>query len=81
MDAARLGKKTRVRGIRGLLVAWLGNRDHLWMWDEKSMTERLQNHGFRSIRRAAFGDAEDKRFNEVEDIGRFSGSLAMQCRK
>lgn len=81
MEKSCLGVKRRLRGIRGLLTAWLGNSAHLWMWDEKSMTEALQKNGFISIRRATFGDAEDGRFNEVEEIGRFSGCLAMQCRK
>ena len=76
-----LGRKERARGLRGLLVAYLGNTAHLWMWDEKSMRERLCAHGFNEIHRVAFGDAEDKRFSEVEDIGRFDGCLAMQCRK
>jgi len=76
-----LGKKKRVRGLRGLIVEWLGNSAHLWMWDEKSMREQLLRHGFKDIRRASFGDAEDARFNEVEDIGRFNRCLAMQCRK
>lgn len=76
-----LGRKAVPRGIRGWLVAWLGSRHHLWMWDEKSMRERLRSHGFKDIRRAAFGDAEDKRFEEVEDLERFNSALAMQCRK
>ena len=81
MEASCLGEKTRKRGLRGLLTAWLGNSAHLWMWDQKSMTEALQKHGFIDIRRATFGDAEDSRFNEVEEIRRFNGCLAMQCRK
>jgi predicted SAM-dependent methyltransferase len=81
MEDSYLGKKHRSRGIGGLISTWLGNSTHLWMWDEKSMTEQLHKHGFQNIRGAAFGDAEDKRFNEVEDIRRFSGCLAMQCQK
>lgn len=81
MEASCLGKKQRVRGLRGFLVGWLANSAHLWMWDEKSMTNQLHNHGFKRIRRAHFGDADDKTFNEVEDRGRFNGCLAMQCVK
>lgn len=81
MEASGLGKKARVRGINGFVAGWLGNSAHLWLWDAKSMREQLQNCGFQEIRRAAFGDAEDKRFNEVEEIERFNGCLAMQCRK
>jgi hypothetical protein len=51
------------------------------MWDQKAMTAKLAEHGFTDIRRASLGDADDKRFNDVEDKGRFVGSLAMQCRK
>jgi hypothetical protein len=81
MEASCLGKSRRARGLRGFLTEWLGNSAHLWMWDEKAMMRQLTEHGFRDIRRAQFGDADDKRFNEVEDKGRFDGCLAMQCRK
>ena len=81
MEASCLGKKERPRGVRELAVAWLGNSAHLWMWDEKAMTEQLRKHGFVDIRRAALGDAEDRKFREVEVAERFNGCLAMQCRK
>jgi SAM-dependent methyltransferase len=81
MEASCLGVKTRKRGLRGLVSAWLGNSAHLWMWDEKAMTEELKKHGFKEIRRAAFGDAADRNFDAVEDAGRFFGCLAMECRK
>lgn len=81
MEAAGIGRKERRRGIVGLMRTWLGNSAHLWMWDERSLSLKLQEHGFRSIRRAHFGDAEDPRFADVEDAGRFSGAVALQCRK
>jgi hypothetical protein len=66
-------------GVKGLLVAWLGNSAHLWMWDEKSMMAALHDVGFKRIRRASFGDAEDRKFAEVEDPDRFEGCLAIEC--
>lgn len=81
MDASCLGEKRRERGLRGILSAWLGNSAHLWMWDEKAMTEQLKTHGFTRIRRATYGDAADRNFDAVEDAGRFQGCLAMECRK
>jgi hypothetical protein len=81
MEASCLGTKKRLRGFRGLLLAWLGNSAHLWMWEEKAMTEQLERHGFTGIRRAAFGDAADRRFDEVEDPARFRHCLAMECHK
>jgi len=81
MKASWLGKKQRARGLRGLVAGWLGNSTHLWMWDEKAMAKQLADHGFRDIRRAFFGDAEDKMFDDVEDKERFDGCLAMQCRR
>jgi hypothetical protein len=76
-----LGVRRRARSPWGWLRQWLGKSAHLWLWDEKSMTKQLAEHGFRDIRRARFGDAEDRRFDEVEDRERFAGCLAMQCRK
>lgn len=81
MGNSYLGVKTRPRGLSGLVRTWLGNSAHLWMWDERSLGAKLRAHGFKEVRRAAFGDAEDKKFNEVEDAGRFANCLAMQCRK
>lgn len=81
MESTYLGVKDRPRGLGGVIRAWLGNSAHLWMWDERSLGEKLREHGFKEIRRAQFGDAEDTRFNEVEDAGRFAGCLAMQCLK
>ncbi len=81
MQDSGLGKRDRPRGLRGHLVEWFGNSHHRWMWDERSMREQLAAAGFREIRRAQFGDAEDRRFDAVEDPTRFEGCLAMQCRR
>ena len=81
MESSYLGTKQRARGLKGLVTGWLGNSSHLWMWDEKAMTAELRQQGFIHIRKAAFGDAEDRRFDEVEEKGRFDGCLAMQCQK
>jgi len=81
MEAAHLGRKQRQRSLHGFLTDWLGNSMHQWMWDEKSLAKKLREHGFVNIRRAQFGDAEDQRFNEVEECDRFVGCLAMQCVK
>ena len=81
MKDSYLGLNSRPRTLGGILQMWLGNSRHLWMWDRQSLSEKLREHGFREIRRALFGDAEDKKFEEIEDMGRFAGCLAMQCRK
>lgn len=81
MEASCLGKKHRAKNMRGFVTEWFGNSAHLWMWDEKAMREQLIKHGFNDIRRASFGDAEDKNFISVEDNDRFTGCLAMQCRR
>jgi hypothetical protein len=81
MEASYLGKKRRARGLRGFVAEWLGNSAHMWMWDEKAMVEQLRHHGFIDIRRATFGDAQDRRFDEVEDKARFDGCLAIECRR
>jgi len=81
MRASGLGREQRSRGFVDLLKDWIGNSTHLWMWDERSLAARLRQHGFVEIRRAAFGDADDPRFAEVEDVSRFEGFLAMQCRR
>lgn len=81
MENASLGKTARAKSVRGLVADWLGGSAHLWMWDERSMSHKLREHGFQSVRRAAFGDWDDPRFGAVENANRFAGSLAMQCTK
>lgn len=58
---------------------------HLWMWDFRSMSAELRDAGFISIRRAAFGDADDEAFAAVEDAGRFVDGeiieLAIEARR
>lgn len=81
MEKAGLGRKTRPRGFVEFVKTWLGNSAHLWMWDERSMRQRLGRHGFQSIRRCSFGDAPDPEFHAVEDEDRFQNCLAMECKK
>jgi hypothetical protein len=81
MRETSLGLETRERGLMGMLSAWLGNSPHLWMWDFKSMLQALQDAGFVDIRRAAFGDAYDPIFTNVEQEVRWRGCLGFDCRK
>jgi predicted SAM-dependent methyltransferase len=81
MRSSFLGKERRATSLSAIISKWFGNSDHLWMWDEKSMRGELLARGFREIRRAAFGDALDARFTDVEQAERFEGALAMECKK
>jgi SAM-dependent methyltransferase len=81
MKDSLLGRERRARRFIEFWIEWAGNSYHLWMWDEKAMTEELRKHGFRNIRRAQFGDAQDRKFDEIEEKHTFGGCLAMQCGK
>ena len=37
-----LGIKERPRGLKGFLNSFFGNSHHLWMWDNKSLSEELK---------------------------------------
>jgi SAM-dependent methyltransferase len=76
-----LGQERRPRGVAALLQSWLGNSRHLWLWDQPSLTAELGKAGFVSIRRCQCGDAADGRFAELEDQARFTGALALECRR
>jgi hypothetical protein len=76
-----LGQERRPRGLKGLAVGWLGNSQHLWMWDHKALSRELAAAGFADIRRAVFGDSADARFTEVEDKGRWENALGVECRR
>jgi hypothetical protein len=79
MEESKLGLLMRPRRPGELLRAWLGNSQHLWMWDENSMSAELEAAGFRQVRRAAMGDSSEPRFRDVEDPGRWENCLGMEC--
>lgn len=79
MENTILGKKTRSRGIRDFMREWLGNSQHLWMWDYKALAMELNEAGFRKIRRARFGDSPCAAFSDVESADRWKNSLGIEC--
>jgi SAM-dependent methyltransferase len=81
MIEAHLGRETQINGLIRSLRDWLGKNKHLWMWDFRSMQVELERVGFTEIRRAAFGDAEDMRFREVENKQRWHRALGIECKK
>jgi hypothetical protein len=76
-----LGEKVRRRGFKGLASRIFGRSKHLWMWDYKGLSHELADVGFVGIRRARFGDSEDPRFRDVEDLDRWQNHLGIECRK
>lgn len=76
-----LGLSKRPHSPFELLKHWLGAQEHLWMWDQKSLSARLNRVGFVDVRRASYADCEDPRFRDVENAERFEMAVAMQCRR
>lgn len=76
-----LGTKARPRGIKGLFVSFLGNANHLWMWDHQSLAAELSDAGFKHMRTCSFNDSEDEMFKLVEAEDRFVHAVAIECRK
>jgi predicted SAM-dependent methyltransferase len=81
MKETMLGRERRGRGLRDLVVGWLGNSAHAWMWDYKALEQELATAGFSSIRRAKFGDSEDPKFREVEEQDRWLDALGGECKR
>lgn len=81
MRETHLGWERRPKGLGQFLREWLGNSRHLWMWDYRSLSAALQQHGFVDIRRAQFGDSSERAFAFVEDPGRFVDACAMEARR
>lgn len=79
MTDSGLGLPQRNRGAIGLLRTWLGNSQHLWMWDYPSLCNELQTAGFSGSRAAQFGDSEDPLFSAVEEKSRWEDAIAIQC--
>jgi Methyltransferase domain len=76
-----LGKEKRQKGIFGFLEEWLGNSNHLWMWDFKSLELELKNQNFINIKRSYFGDSLEPLFKDVENKERWDNCLGIECRK
>ena len=81
MRATLLGLERRERGLVGALRAWLGNSQHMWMWDYPSLEHRLAQAGFVDIRPARFGDSAEPAFSEVENPDRWHDCVGFECRK
>jgi hypothetical protein len=81
MNETSLGLAQRERGLRGLLRGWLGNSQHLWMWDFASLSHELAVAGFTDIRAAEYGDSGDPMFQSVEQESRWLDAVGIQCRR
>lgn len=81
MRSTLLGQEQRERGLAGALRAWLGNSQHLWLWDYRSLAHQLDRAGFVDIRPAAFNDSSEAEFAEVENPERWQGCVGFECRK
>jgi len=81
LNETSLGRVTRPRGVLGLLKEYMGNSQHLWMWDYKSLAKELEEVGFTEIRRAEFNDSKDSTFKDVEDKDRWDNCLGIECSK
>lgn len=79
MTETFLGVTDRPKGVRGLLRSWLGNSQHLWMWDYPSLRRELETAGFKNIRPARMGDSEDPMFATVEEESRWTDAVGVQC--
>lgn len=76
-----LGHERREQGVKGVVNHLFRTSLHLWMWDERSMKQALENHGFIQVHRCSFGDCEDPMFSLVEEQGRFQKAVAMEARR
>jgi hypothetical protein len=79
MTETSLGVMDRRRTLGGFMRSWLGNSQHLWMWDFQSLRHELETVGFREIRRARCGDSEESRFAAVEEESRWTDAIGLQC--
>jgi len=79
MENTLLGRRTREIGVRGFARSWLGNSQHLWMWDYKALAAELSKAGFNRIRRAHHNDSGLEPFRFVETADRWADALGIEC--
>lgn len=73
-------ENSRVGFMRRLREAFANSR-HQWLWDKFSLTNVLNEYGFRDIRFCRFGEWADARFSEVEELRCHEDSICIECRK
>jgi predicted SAM-dependent methyltransferase len=76
-----MGRVKGQRSLQNFLISWQGRSHHLWMWDYKSLVEKLLQAGFHNIRRAKMGDSADPMFLLVEGSSRWENCLGIECQK
>jgi predicted SAM-dependent methyltransferase len=81
IETTGLGSRYRAKGLTAIVQSVLGNGQHLWMWDYKSIEDELKKQGFVEIRRAEFNDSVDPAFSDVEESGRFVNAVGVECKK
>ena len=81
MKNTRLGKEKRNRSLKQFFFEWLGNSQHLWMWDYKSLKYELEQADFVEVRRAQFADSTEPMFKKVEFWERWENCLGIECKK
>jgi predicted SAM-dependent methyltransferase len=81
LNETLLGTYNRPKGIKDLLTDYLGNSNHMWMWDKYSLKREFKEAGFKEIKDCRYGDCEDSMFKAVEDESRFINAVATQCKK
>ena len=79
LEETMLGHPTRPHSLFEFLKNWVGGSTHYWMWDYPAMELELSAVGFTEIRRAHFGDATDPHFKSVENEGRWTNCLGVEC--
>lgn len=81
LDDTRLGWRERPRGLANRARQWIGNTQHLWMWDYKGLAAELAAAGFTEIRRASLGDSAVGAFTLVEEPNRWDDALGIETKK
>lgn len=81
MKTTMLGVENRPLSFKSRIMDSLGNSNHLWMWDQYSLSNELYQAGFRKVRKASLFDSEYTDFNLVEKEGRFWNAICFEAIK
>lgn len=81
MKISYLGRKSSPLGVKARMKTIFGNENHKWMWDYYTLSKVIQEVGFKSYRRAKYGDWSDSMFNDVEEEYRLNDAVCIECIK
>ena len=81
MSVSLIGHSDSRKSLPLRLREAFSNSRHQWMWDEPSLVDAFNQHGFKNVRRCNYGDWSDTRFGAVEKEENYVNAICIEGKK